>query len=43
LAHAFEHVNTNVVPRRGAIFGLGVIVLMVMWVIFIVRILLGLG
>ena len=31
--------TTNHVPIRGAFFGIGVIVLVIMWVIFIVRIL----
>jgi hypothetical protein len=43
LAHAFVHVTDNVVRRRGAIYGVGVIVLSLMWLIFAVRILLGLG
>ena len=43
LAHAYEHVTTNVVRRRGAIYGVGMIVLVLMWAIFIVRILFGLG
>ena len=42
LGHAFIHVTSNRVPRRGAIFGIGLLVLMIMWLIFIVRILLGL-
>lgn len=37
--HAFVHVTSNHVPTRGALFGLGVLVLIVMWAIFIVRIL----
>jgi len=41
--HAFVHVTDNYVPRRGTLFGAGAVVLAVMWVIFIVRILLGLG
>jgi hypothetical protein len=41
--HAFVHVTDNYVPRRGPLFGAGALVLAVMWVIFIVRILLGLG
>ena len=36
------HVTSNIVIRRGAWFGIGAIVLVVMWLIFIVRILLGL-
>jgi hypothetical protein len=39
VAHAFVHVTSNHVPTRGALFGLGVLVLIVMWAIFIVRIL----
>ena len=42
LGHAYVHVTSNRVPRRGAIFGIGLLVLMIMWLIFIVRILLGL-
>jgi hypothetical protein len=41
--HAFVHVTDNYVPRRGPLFGAAAVVLAVMWVIFIVRILLGLG
>ena len=36
------HVTSNNVPVRGAFYGVGAIVLLVMWLIFIVRILLGL-
>src|SRR5262249_28694080 len=43
LAHAYEPVTSNVVRRRGAIYGVGLIVLVLMWAIFIVRILFGLG
>jgi len=39
---AVVHVTDNNVPRRGAIYGVGALVLIVMWVIFMVRILLGL-
>jgi hypothetical protein len=42
LGHAYIHVTSNRVPRRGAIFGIGLLVLMIMWLIFIVRILAGL-
>jgi hypothetical protein len=38
---AFVHVTSNRVPLRGAFFGLGAVTLVVMWVIFIVRILAG--
>ena len=36
------HVTSNDVRLRGAFYGVGAIVLLVMWLIFIVRILLGL-
>jgi hypothetical protein len=39
---AFVHVTNNRVPLRGAFFGLSAVTLVVMWVIFIVRILAGL-
>ena len=42
IVHVYVHVTHNHVFRRGAIFGVGAIVLLIMWVIFIVRILLGL-
>ena len=42
LGHAYIHVTSNRVPRRGAIFGVGLLVLMIMWLIFMVRILAGL-
>jgi len=42
LAHAFEHTTSNVVIRRGVIYGIGALVLIAMWVIFMVRILFGL-
>lgn len=42
LVHAFEHTTSNVVIRRGSWYGVGAIVLIAMWVIFIVRIMLGL-
>ncbi len=40
-AHAFVHVTTNHVPTRGALYGIGALVLTVMWIIFAVRILLA--
>ena len=40
--HAYIHVNNNRVMLRGSIFGLGGVVLTIMWIIFAVRILLGL-
>jgi hypothetical protein len=42
LAHAYVHVTTNRLSLRGGIFGLAMLVLIVMWIVFIVRILLGL-
>jgi hypothetical protein len=39
---AFVHVTTNHVPARGGFYGASAIVLLVMWIIFIVRILLHL-
>lgn len=41
LVHAYIHVTDNEVRRRGLIFISGATVLMVMWAIFIVRVLLG--
>lgn len=41
LVHAYVHTTSNVVHRRGPLFGVGLIVLFVMWLIFIVRILIG--
>lgn len=43
LAHAYVHVTSNRLPLRGGVFGLGLLVLMLMWLIFIVRILFGLS
>jgi hypothetical protein len=41
LAHAYVHVTSNIVPVRGPVFGLGLFVLLIMWIIFAVRILIG--
>ena len=41
VVHAAIHVSDNNVPRRGGVFISGAIVLMVMWAIFMIRILLG--
>ena|SRR5271166_6229755 len=43
IAHAFIHTTGNDVRRRGAVFIIGAIVLALMWLIFMLRILLGLG
>jgi hypothetical protein len=42
LVHAYVHVTSNNVNVRGPVFGIGTLVLAIMWLIFIVRILLGL-
>ena len=42
IAHAYIHVTSNRLSQRGGIFGIALLVLMLMWLIFIVRILLGL-
>ena len=39
---AIIHVTNNKVPLRGAFYGIGALVLLIMWLIFIVRIMLGL-
>ena len=41
LVHAYIHITDNDVSRRGPVFGLGALVLMLMWLIFMIRILLG--
>lgn len=43
LLHAYVHVTSNDVRRRGSLFGAGAILLLCMWVIFAVRIMLGIG
>ena len=42
LVHAYVHVTSNNVNIRGPVFGLGALVLALMWLIVIVRIMLGL-
>jgi hypothetical protein len=42
LVHAYIHVTSNDLRSRGLWFGVGAVVLFIMWLIFIVRILLGL-
>ncbi len=39
LVHAYVHVTSNRVPRRGLMFIAGAIVLLAMWMVFAVRIL----
>lgn len=41
LAHAYIHTTSNHVPTRFNIFAVGVIVLLLMWIIFAVRILIS--
>ena len=41
LVHAYIHVTSNHVRRRGPVFGVGALVLTIMWAIFMIRILLG--
>jgi len=41
LLHAYVHVTSNIANLRGALFGLGSVVLAVMWAIFIVQVLAG--
>jgi hypothetical protein len=40
LGHAFIHTTSNKVKVRGAIYGIGALVLTIMWVIYIVRVVL---
>jgi hypothetical protein len=42
IAHAYVHTTSNIVLRRGGLYGVGAFVLAIMWLIFIVLILLGL-
>ena len=42
IAHAYIHVTHNQVMRRGMVYGIGGLVLTLMWIIFMVRILAGL-
>ena len=41
-AHAVVHTTSNNIMQRGPLFGLGMVVLLIMWIVFIVRILIGL-
>lgn len=42
IAHAYVHVTSNRISVRGPVFGIGLLILMLMWLIFMLRILLGL-
>jgi hypothetical protein len=43
VVHAYIHLTSNSLPHRGFIFIAGAILLTIMWIIFMVRILLGLS
>ena len=43
VSQAFVHVTSNNVRWRGGFYGVGAVVLLIMWIIFMVRILLGLS
>lgn len=43
IVHAYIHTTSNVVARRGPVFILSAVVLALMWLIFAVRIMLGIG
>ena len=40
IVHAYIHVTSNAVMQRGMVYGIGGLVLLVMWIIFMLRILL---
>jgi hypothetical protein len=42
IGHALVYTTNNKVKVRGAIYGIGALVLMVMWIVYAVRIMLGL-
>jgi hypothetical protein len=41
LWHAWIHITHNKVPVRGPVFGIGLLALMIMWLIFMIRVLIG--
>jgi len=41
LGHAYVHTTSNYVPRRFQVFAVGMLVLLLMWIIFAVRILIA--
>jgi hypothetical protein len=41
LLHALVHVTSNIPNLRGMLFGVGALVLAIMWMIFIVQVLTG--
>jgi hypothetical protein len=42
IGHAVVHTTSNNIMYRGPLFGIGMVVLLIMWIVFIVRILIGL-
>jgi hypothetical protein len=42
ILHAYVHVTSNILKIRGPLFFAGLVVLTIMWVVFILRIMLGL-
>ncbi|MCW5694840.1 MAG: MAPEG family protein [Pseudolabrys sp.] len=41
LAHAYVHVTSNRIAIRGPVFGIGLLVLIIMWIVFMIEILLA--
>jgi hypothetical protein len=41
LVHAYIHITSNNIDHRGPVFGVGAIVLAIMWLIYIIEILIG--
>lgn len=41
LAHAYVHVTSNRISIRGPVFGIGLLVLIIMWIVFMIEILLA--
>jgi hypothetical protein len=39
ILHAYVHVTSNIVRLRGALYGVGAFVLIIMWAIYIVEVL----
>jgi hypothetical protein len=42
IGQAYVHTTSNVVMQRGMLYAIGAVALIAMWIVFIVRILLGL-
>jgi hypothetical protein len=41
IVHAYIHTTSNIVRQRGAIYGIGALVLIIMWVVFAAKIVTG--